>query len=226
LTEVLSVIEQLSWENVTVEKNVDRGRLWFDLLLASSSGSQAKNRLRSLLDGSVSLPAVQISEDLRWEIVITLSSLGASDIGELLSAERERDNSDQGQKYAIAADAAQPDASVKQHWLKQIVDPESGMGLAKQRYAIATLFPANQTSLQAEQLQQVLSSLPLFSDRDPYFVSSYVSGLLRPVCTSESVAAMASALEEGGLNSTAELFLREAHQADEECLNLKVGMSR
>jgi hypothetical protein len=36
---------------------------------------------------------------------------------------------------------------------------------------------------------------------------------------------MAAALDEGGLNSTADLFLREAHQADVECLQLRMRMS-
>ncbi len=37
---------------------------------------------------------------------------------------------------------------------------------------------------------------------------------------------MASALEAGGLNSTTELFLREAHQADAECLELRQGLTQ
>ena len=224
LAEVLSVLEEDAWQLATSEGDPDRGRLWFDLLLKSSSGTVAQDRLRSLLDGDVSLPAVQLSEDLRWNILISLSMLGVADYDQLLNGERERDPSDQGQKFAIAADAARPESSNKEFWLKQIVDQASGLGLAKQRYAIATLFPASQTGQQAEQLDSILRSLPGLSDRDPYFMSSYVSGLLRPVCTPQSVAAMAMALENGGLDSTTELFLREAHQADAACLDLRVKM--
>ena len=224
LAEILPVVEEGAWQLVTRENDPDRARLWFNLLLGSSSGTVAQDRLRSLLDESVNLPAVQLSEDLRWKVLVKLSALGVSDYDFLLSSERERDPSDQGQKFAIAADASRPDSSVKQHWIKQVTDPESELGLAKQRYAIGALFPENQTGIQAEQLDTILQSLPGLSDRDPYFLSSYVSGLLRPMCTSESVAAMASALEKGGLNSTAELFLREAHQADTACLSLRKQM--
>ena len=224
LAEILSVLEEDAWQFVTSEVDPDRGRLWFDLLLKSSSGTVAQDRLRSLLDGVVSLPAVQLSEDLRWNILISLSALGSADYDQLLSGERERDPSDQGQKFAIAADAARPGSSTKEFWLKQITDQASDLGLAKQRYAIFNLFPASQTSQQAEQLDFILQSLPGLSDRDPYFMSSYVSGLLRPVCTAQSVAAMATALKEGGLDSTTELFLREAHQADAACLDLRAKM--
>ena len=71
---------------------------------------------------------------------------------------------------------------------------------------------------------RILQSLPALSERDPYFQSSYVSGLLQPVCTVDSVAAIATALENGGLSSTSELFLREAHQADAECVELRTAL--
>jgi aminopeptidase N len=225
LAGILAGVGDASWQLVTTESDPDRARLWFDLLLDASTGAMSQARLRSLLQEKVSLPALQLSEDLRWSILIKLGTLGAPDYAQLLNNERERDPSDQGQKFAIAAAAARPDAAVKEYWLKQLIDPGEDFGLARQRYAIRGLFPANQTGLQAQQLDTVLESLPALSARDPYFVSSYVSGLLKPVCTAESVAAMAAALDEGGLNSTADLFLREAHQADAECLQLRMKMS-
>jgi hypothetical protein len=109
--------------------------------------------------------------------------------------------------------------------LKEITDPESKLGLAKQRYAMAALFPASQTGLQQPQLDRILQSLPMLSDRDPYFLSHFVQGLLQPICSNESVAAIAAALEDGDLSSTTKLFLLEAHQADTECLNLKVSLT-
>jgi len=225
LAGILPAVEADSWELLTTETDPDRASLWFDLMLSSGSSPAAQEHLRSLLQKKVSLPAVQLSEDLRWRILIRLSALGVPDLGQLLNAERERDPSDQGQKFAIAAGAAQPEASVKKHWLDQLIEPGPDFGLARQRYAILGLFPANQTGLQAQQLDFILGSLPGLSGRDPYFLSSYVSGLLAPVCTAESVAAMAAALDGGGLNSTADLFLREARQADAECLRLREKMA-
>ena len=89
-----------------------------------------------------------------------------------------------------------------------------------------SLFPASQTGLQQQQLIRILQSLSLLLDRDPYFLSSYVSALLRPICTVESVAAIAATLATGNLNSTTELFLREAHQADAECLELRLSLTQ
>jgi hypothetical protein len=89
---------------------------------------------------------------------------------------------------------------------------------------MAGLFPASQTALQLESLTQVLEALPeLSKTADPYFLSSYTSVLLTPMCRPESVAQLRSALDEQAdrLNSTALLFLREARQADRECLALR-----
>ena len=226
LTEVLSTLAESSWEHATSENDPDRARLWFELLLEASAGSVAQDRLRTLLNETVTMPAVQLSKDLRWNVVIALSTFGVPDTEQLINAERERDPSDQGQKLAIAADAARPQAAIKDYWLKELINPESNLGLARQRYAIGSLFPGNQTGLQDDQLHRILKSLPMLSGRDPYFLSSYVDGLLRPICKSESVAAIASALETGGLDSTTELFLREAQQADTECLDLRVNMAQ
>jgi hypothetical protein len=98
---------------------------------------------------------------------------------------------------------------------------------------MAGLFPANQTALQLESLDQVLEALPeLSKTADPYFLSSYTSVLLTPMCRPESVAQLQSALDDSmngradRLNSTALRFLREAHQADRECLALRPAQNR
>jgi aminopeptidase N len=221
LTELLSVLEDKVWQIVNTETDPDRSILWFNLLLESSASSVAQDRLQTLLNETVTLPTGPLSPELRWRVIVTLSGHGASGTDQLISSEAERDPSDQGQKYAIAADAAKPDVAAKNRWLTELQDTDSAYGLAKKRAALSSLFPANQTELQAGQLQNILQSLPLLSGQDPYFMSSYVGGLLRPICTNQSVTAMNAALRTPGMNSTTELFLREAHQADSECLELR-----
>ena len=93
---------------------------------------------------------------------------------------------------------------------------------------MAGLFPANQTDLQLELLSKILNGLPeLSGTADPYFLSSYAQVLLMPICQPESSASMQAALDEYSvrLNTTALRFLREAHQADSECLFLR-GMQQ
>jgi len=75
-------------------------------------------------------------------------------------------------------------------------------------------------------LTSALSALPQMSrDADSYFLTSYTSSLLTPMCHTESAALMQATLDEfgGELNPTALRFLREAHQADVECHALRAA---
>jgi hypothetical protein len=142
----------------------------------------------------------------------------------LLAAERATDDSDFGVKNALTADAARPDHAQKVHWLAELQSHETLTGLARQRAVMAGLFPSSQTSLQFTMLDEILASLPMLSHAvDPYFMSSYVQLLLQPMCLPESVAMMQKTLDENAvrLDSTALRFLREAQQADAECLALR-----
>jgi hypothetical protein len=60
-------------------------------------------------------------------------------------------------------------------------------------------------------------------DADQYFLTTYATAMLRPMCRSESNALMQATLDEFGdqLNPTALGALREAHQADVECQALR-----
>ena len=89
---------------------------------------------------------------------------------------------------------------------------------------MAYMFPPNQADLHLELVDTVLDQLPAFSETaDPYFLSSYVSSLLAPICRDESSDRMQRALDDYGdrLDSTSLRFLREAHQADQECAALR-----
>ncbi|MCI9889355.1 aminopeptidase N [Micrococcales bacterium 31B] len=68
--------------------------------------------LQGLLDGSVTLPGREIDTDLRWDLVISLSSLGLADEA-ARAAELEADNTASGQRFFETAAAAVPDAAVK-----------------------------------------------------------------------------------------------------------------
>jgi hypothetical protein len=54
-------LEDTAWKHSTTETNADSARLWFDLLLAATYSSRGQDRLRSLLDETITLPGVQLS---------------------------------------------------------------------------------------------------------------------------------------------------------------------
>lgn len=220
----LPMLEEVYLQQATGEGSSDLKRNALNTLLAIAGSEAGLATLQGLLDGSQEIPGLEITPDLRWQILIRLSAQGQFNANALLAVEAAADNSDYGQKQLLTAQAAQPDATNKTTWLEELQSPESLTGLSRQRAVMTGLFPANQTELQKEALDSILQSLPILSHKvDPYFMTSYVQSLLGPTCSPMSVERMQKALEEtaGQLDSTALRFLREAHEADEHCLALR-----
>ncbi len=202
----------------------DVKRTWFNTFLGVAWSESGMGTLNDLLDGSLVIPGLPISADLRWQILGRLAGSGQLDIDALIAAELAADDSDFGLKNSLAAQAARPNLKQKASWLAELQNPESLTGLSRQRAVLGGLFPADQTELQSELLDDILQSLPTLSHKvDPYFMTSYVSTLLQPICLPESVNKMQLTLDEttDQLDSTALRFLREAHEADAECLELR-----
>ncbi|MDH3642131.1 MAG: aminopeptidase N [Gammaproteobacteria bacterium] len=217
-------LEALSWQKAAAAPDGDLRRLWFGLHIAVGRSDEGLKRLVGLLDGTESMPGLDVSVDLRWQLLVHLSAQGVAGIDDRIAGELQRDPSDLGEKRAIAARAAWPDLQSKRRWLGEILDPESRLGLARKRFAIFNLFPPNQTELQQQLLPMVLQPLPELSrSADHYFMASYVDGLLAPVCSATSTGLMGDYLD-ADLSSTALRFLREAHQADAECASLGNGI--
>ena len=104
------------------------------------------------------------------------------------------------------------------------MEPTTLTGLDDRRAVLDGIFPASQTALQFTLWPEILARLiEVTRNADPYFISSYVSSMLTPVCLPESEAMLARAIDElsGELDSTALRFLKEAHQADGECLAIR-----
>ncbi|HET6565667.1 MAG TPA: M1 family aminopeptidase, partial [Xanthomonadales bacterium] len=220
----LPLLEEVYLQQASGAGSSDLKRNGLNTFLAIAGSEQALATLQELLEGSQQVPGIDITPDLRWQILVRLAAEGQFNTDALLAAESAADNSDYGQKMLLMAEAARPNAANKSLWLEELQSPESLTGLSRQRAVLAGLFPANQTELQIQALDSILQSLPALSHKvDPYFMTHYVKGLLPPMCRPASVEKMQQALEQASseLDSTALRFLREAHQADQECLALR-----
>jgi hypothetical protein len=220
----LPLLEEVYLQQASNDGGSDLKRNALNTFVAVAGSETGLATLQELLDGSRVIPGLDATPDLRWQILIQLAAQGQFNTDALLAAESAADNSDYGQKQLLTAQAARPNADNKSQWLAELQSPEGLTGMSRQRAVLAGLYPANQTELQKQALGPVLQSLPRLSHKvDPYFMTSYVESLLKPICSPESAEQMRRALDETSsqLDSTALRFLREAHQADEECLALR-----
>lgn len=224
LMHLVPQIEELSLRQSHFAEARDVKYLWLNTFLGVVSSHAGLGTTRALLDGEAEIEGVDISPEIRWRLLTILSRHDAVDIAELLEAENSRDSSDFGERRLLSARAAAPNTAIKERWLDELQNPQSVTGLARQRSVMEELFPATQTNLQLALLDKILGALPELSrNGDPYFLFSYTLSLLQPMCQAESTARMQAALDEyaGQLNPTTLRFLREAHQADAECLSLR-----
>jgi len=224
LAQLVPRIEEMSLRQSHFAGAQDVKYLWLDTFLGVVSSHAGLGTARALLDGKAEIDGIDISPELRWRLLTILSRHNAVDVAELLHAENSRDSSDFGERKLLSARAAAPNAAIKERWLTELQNPQSTSGLARQRSVMEELFPATQTDLQLGLLDEILGALPELSrNGDPYFLFSYTSSLLQPMCQPQSTARMQAALNEyaGQLNPTTLRFLREAHQADAECLSIR-----
>jgi aminopeptidase N len=223
LADLLPRVEQAALDRARAADSGDAAYFWLDLYLKVAASPRGLATARDLLDGKAEIPGIDLSPEIRWRLLFRLSA-GGADVAHLLAAERARDPSDFGARGLLSARAAAPSGPVKADWLAQLQDPSSALSLSRQRAVMAGLFPASQTGLQLTLLDDILGPLPALSrSRDSYFIQSYAETLLAPMCHPESVAAMQAAVTRLGdrPDPTALRFLREALQADGECLALR-----
>ena len=123
----------------------------FQLAFAQSFASVATSPedlalLRGLLDGSQTIPGLEVDTDLRWTLLYRLVSRG--DAGqEEIDAEHDRDRTDAGDRHALACQAAIPSAAAKEQAWQQIVSGE--LPNASFRSALGGFFSADQDNLLA-----------------------------------------------------------------------------
>ncbi len=226
LPRLIDDIEQFALRKARLAETQDVKQLWFDIFLQVVSSEAGLATARALFDGAVDIDGIEISPEIRWWILTILSRHDAKDVAELFAAEIERDPSDFGQRGLLSAQAAAPDLANKEKWVTELQAPQELTSFARQEAVIFNLFPATQTEQQLQVLEKILGSLPEMSkDADSYFLTSYATALLAPMCRPESSALMQATLDEYGdqLNPTATRFLREAHQADVECHALRAA---
>jgi aminopeptidase N len=226
LPRALRDVEELSLRLAHFAATQDVKQLWLNTFLNVVASESGLATARAILDGEAEIDGIELSPEDRWQLLIILSRHNADGVADLMAAEIERDSSDFSQRNLLSARAAAPNLANKEYWIAELQAPQELNSLAKQRAVMVELFPATQTDLQLQVLEKILSSLPQMSrEADPYFLSSYTSTLLTPMCRPDSSALMQSTLDEFGaqLNPTALRFVREAHQLDVECHALRVA---
>ncbi len=202
-------------------------RIWYDGFVARAHTEVGLDQLRAFLTGEDSLEGLEIDQDRRWNLVLQLNRYAHRDYAALLAAERERDGSDFGVNLALAAEAARPDAALKEKWMTQLLDSPESYRLATWRYVMSELFPPEQLALLEPWRERILEAVPrLNGEADLEFLGEFTGYFSTATCTEASVERLAQANRDfAGLQPIVVKSYLVHHQNDELCVRLKAQTS-
>lgn len=219
-------IERFVLENLdAAESGSEIQRLWFTSLLNLAHTDDALAGLLGLLDGSRTIPGIEIDQDMRWDIVLAANRYQFGDYAALLTAEIARDPTDQGENSALAVKAARPDSAVKDEFLDIVLDAPETYKVASLRFITGYLFPAGQEDLHAARADRIFSALPAVNDRGEERYMNAMLALVRGDCTPDSIARLSAARDiSASLHPSIHRAILVNLQDDERCMALKARL--
>ncbi len=159
-------------------KDQDLRILWYRGLRTVAETPEGLGKLKSLLNGQLSIPGVMLRPLDRWTMVTTLIALNDPDAASIFEAEKKRDPSGDGQKYAYVAEAARPDAQEKQKYFDEYLHDR----LREEDWIQLSLRSFNywnQSSLTQPYLKPALDALPQIKrDRKIFFLVDWLDAFI------------------------------------------------
>ncbi|XYI00992.1 aminopeptidase N [Sorangium sp. So ce1128] len=88
--------------------------VWARALLNAAYSAPDLALAARLVDGELEVEGLEIDQEMRWTVAVKWVARDMAGAAERLEAERRRDPSDRGQRAALRAETAQPDAAAKE----------------------------------------------------------------------------------------------------------------
>ena len=190
----------------------DLRRLWLRAAIGALADPEDAARLAGLLDGTLVLPEVSLDQEMRWGIVTAASAFGLAGAAGRIAGEVARDRTDRGERLALTAAVAAPDAAVKaEAWGR--IHGEGYGSLHRTRAAMAGFNHAHQAGLLAPYVDAFFVEVPgVLAGREHAFASAYVARLFPAYRVEPEIVARARALAkaEGDRIPALGRLLREA----------------
>jgi aminopeptidase N len=152
--------------------------VWFRMLRALAETQAGREELKQILAGTEQIPGVQLRPLDRWSMVDALIALRDPDAEKVFAAERERDHTGDGLKYAYVAEAARPDAETKKKYFDDYLHnanrPEDWV-----EQSLGAFNYWNESELTAPYLKLSLEALPQVKrERKIFFVLAWLGAFI------------------------------------------------
>ena len=192
---------------------------WFRGLRTLAEGAQGRQALKDLLSPDCQQPCletklraqgVELRPLDRWNMVTTLVALNDPEADKFLAAERERDHTGDGLKYAYIAEAARPDAANKKKYFDDYLHnaqrPEDWV-----EQSLGAFNYWNQAELTAPYLKPALEALPQIKrERKIFFLVTWLDSFIGGQRSAESDALVHQFLSANRYDRDLELKILQA----------------
>jgi aminopeptidase N len=187
-----------------------------------ATSKAALDDLNDILSGKLQVPGMTLRSRDRFDIVRALVAAGDARAPELLKREGEADRTDDARRYAYAAGAAAPEASLKKGYFEQFVGDKE----LAESWIEAGFGPFNtprQAALTLPYLEPALAELPtLKRTRKIFFVNGWLAAFIGGQCDARAAAAVRDFLaREQTLDRDLRLKVLEAADGLERCVRIR-----
>jgi aminopeptidase N len=162
----------------------------FRTFTSISETPAALQQVKDLLAGKLVVPGLTLKPLDRWNLVGHLIALGDPEAEAILAAERARDHSGEGQKYAYAAEAGTPSAEIKARYFDQYLHSQT----IQEDWITQSLHPFNSwnhTTLTEPYLTRALNDLPdIKKHRKIFFLGAWLGAFIEGQNSAEAQAAV------------------------------------
>ena len=177
-TAIAPQLETLCFDRMTKSVELGLRITYFRAFRSVATTAQARQHLKDLLAGKLTIPGVDIKPLDRWQIIRVLLANGDAESSALLEAERKRDATDDGRKQAYIVEAARADADTKRHYFD---DYTKNKAVAEDwiEGSLGGFSSPNQSKLTLPYLKPALAALPQVKrERKIFFVLAWLNAFI------------------------------------------------
>ena len=208
--EYVPQFETLAADRMLHSADQDLRIVWFRSLIAMAETPPGLAKLKEILNGSISVPGVELRALDRWNLVTALLAHGDPAADAIFTAEKQRDPSGDAQKYSYAADAARPESAIKDRYFKDFLQNPS----RQEDWIEQSLYPFNywnQAELTGVYLHDALAALPQIKrERKIFFLVDWLTAFIDGQQSPAAQAEVYSYLNSGGIDADLRLKILQA----------------
>jgi len=198
--ELVPEFEKLAHDRMLNSQEQGLRIIWFRTFRAVAETGFGRDGVKQLLTGKLQVPGVQLRPLDRWSMVTALIATKDAEADKIFAAERERDHSGDGLKYAYVAEAARPDAASKKKYFDDYLHnedrPEDWV-----EQSLAAFNHWNQSELTAPYLEPALNALPQVKrERKIFFVLAWLGAFIDGQQSPEADAQVHAWLQTGNID--------------------------